>query len=490
MTHAAHLAVRPIAAWRAVILRVLLALCVMLSITPCARAQSPATGDGESAWIVHEDAFGQWVLFRLTGAAPALRVRAAATLPRPAVALGVDPDAAAGGRCVVVLRPEGGVHPLREVSFTTSPNPRIGEVFDAPRVLTPLGDGATEGGRVVGVRIEGGVVFVVREQPTVAGAPPGTDEPAPSTIGPFNVFALDNNRWTPAAIGCVWNHSEASLECVPTLAWPRRQGSTPMGRSLVIDGDVFGVRREGGDLVVTLGAAPDSPETARLKDVPQQSAVVMLGGQVVALWRHTETGGVSGELWCAAVTPLGVEVYRGPVSREGVLPRREIVTLAWVFLMLAASVLAWVLVPVRWRRPVTPPSGFVYAEVSRRGAACLIDLLPGFLLMEVTLRALSWVPEDALGVWPALGALVFSALLSGLGEGVFGRSLGKWLLRCEVRTAEGTRPGRWRGAARGMLKFLCPPLALLHLAVPAWKWTNPVSLGTAVVREEPGPGSQ
>lgn len=456
-----------------------LAAC-LLSLNPStARAEWPSASDGVSAWIAHETRLGQWALLRVTGAPPALKVRNAAWLPRPALRLGVDPES---GRCVAVLRQDAGFHPVREITVTEPRSERAPEVFSTPAVLAPL----PEAGRIVGVRVEREAVAVLREQPRTPGAA-SADAPLPDTAladapSLIDLFQLTEGRWSPAAVGCIWNEPAAELDCVPAVPWPRHDGNAPVGATLLIAGDVYTTRREGPDIVIAL-PGPPALETARLRDIPLDSALVALSGQAVALWRNAEDDDA---LWCAAVTPLGVEVYRGPVSRDGLIPGREIVTLVTAFSMTALSLLVWVLVPLKWRQPITPAPGFTYAEVPRRGAATLVDLLPGFIAVETLLGVYSWAPPELLGPWPALAALFISAAVAAAGEAAFARSLGKWALRCELQGQQGTPLTRARRVARTLLKFACPPLTVLHLIVPAWKWTNPVSLGTAVVRKDPG----
>lgn len=416
-------------------------LLLLVSGVAIAQSRWTAAGDGETAWVVRESAFGEWVVLRFSGSAPALKADVAGRLPRPAVALAGD-----GRRCVAVLRGEAGWHPVREIVVVPAQVGGVPDGFRESAVLPPLAQSVTP----VGVRLEGNGTVVV-----CAGAV------ASDGVG---VMELKSGRWVPVGDGGGEAASVARLSALPDK-----------GEVLVVGDEVFHAERSGADIVVSIASGGSLVETARMLDIPADSALFALGGQIVAVWEPA-----GGAMQCASISPLGVEVYRGPVSRDGPLPQREVVTLVAALCSLFASVVVWVLVPVKWRQPISAPEGYSYAEPGRRAAATLIDMLPGFLLVEAVLTAWSWVPADMLGVWPTIAALAVAVVMSGVTEAACGRTLGKWAMGCRTLMPDGTRPTRRRLLARNLVKFVCLPLGLVHLLVPPWKWTNPVSLGTVV----------
>lgn len=432
-----------------------------------ALAAWPSAGDGSVAWVARESKLGQWAVLRVSGTVPAIRVEVAGWMPRPVVAVGGDAK-----RCVVALRREAGWIGVREIDVKET---RGVVEFSPARVLPPIG-GAV---RVVGIDVEKSRTWA--HVTPEAGAQVTGDvagEPPPVRGG----LELSDGAWR--LVG-------TDAKVTSTLA------SVGSGRVFDIGGSRFETAREGADIVIRMlagdGAAGSGIETARLRDVPIDCAIVTLGGgeevgggggsegggQFVALWEHTD-----GSLWYACVSPLGVEGGRGPVSRSGPLPGREAVTLVLGLFSLFASVAVWVLVPVKWRQPISPPLGFAYAERSRRAAATVADLLPGFMLGEAVGRALSWMPADVLGVWPFVLALIVTMFHCAVCEAIFGVTLGKWAMRCRTVMPDGGKMGWKRAMLRNVVKYACPPLGVLQLMVPPWKWTNPAGLGTVVVVEE------
>ncbi len=417
-------------------------------------ASWPSAGDGAVAWVARESKMGQWVVLRVSGTPPAMRVEVAGWMPRPVVAIGGD-----ASRCVAALRREAGWVGVREIEAevlrigATAPANDGREMveFGPARVLPPIGGGV----RAVDIEVakDSTRVFVVPEGES------GTDA---AGSAPGGWLELADNQWRGVA------GEPPAMAGISTFE---------MG------GSRFAAEREGEDVVIRMLGADGTgrgEETARVRGVPRDSAVFALGGgdggQVVALWEHDD-----GALWYASVSPLGLEVGRGPVSRSGPLPGREAVTLALGLFWLFASVAVWVLVPAKWREPVAAPEGFTYAERSRRAAATVIDLLPGFMVGEVAARWVSWAPADVVGVWPAVLALVVTVVLCGVCEGASGVTLGKWAMRCRAVMPDGSRMSWRRAVLRNAVKFACPPLGLLNLVVPAWKWSNPAGVGTVVV---------
>jgi hypothetical protein len=429
----------PAVAILAVILFLIAALSPRANADPSV-ALWPSASDGTTAWIARESKLGQWAVLRLTGSPPGMKIDNAGWMPRPVIALGGD-----SRRCIVVLRREANWYAVREID-EPAVGPR-GPVFGEPRALPPLPGDA----RPVLARVTGNITLARVAPEAAEGTTAATEQ----------WLALVDGVWTPSI--------------APTDA--------ASASTLAIGGDFYALARDGNDIVISMGAPNQTvlpaTETARLKDIPRESAVFTLAGQIVGVWENQD-----GALWYASVSPLGLDGGRGPITRDGPLPGREAVTLGAVITSIFASVLVWVLVPVKWRGPISPPAGFSYAERARRAAATVADLLPGFLVGEAITRWLSWVPADLLGVWPALVALAVTVVTTGAAEALFGVTLGKFAMRCRTVMPDGSRPSRRRCIVRNAVKFLCPPLSLLSLLVPPWVWTNPASLGTVVVVEE------
>jgi len=119
------------------------------------------------------------------------------------------------------------------------------------------------------------------------------------------------------------------------------------------------------------------------------------------------------------------------------------------------------------------PEGYALASGLRRAAATSVDVL-----FWLAITSLVWtVPIAEIvdpftpgfrreGVWPGLSALSALAISGGLSEALSGRTLGKMLLGVRVAVSGGSRPSIVRSLARNVIKYACPPLALLSLSVP------------------------
>lgn len=169
----------------------------------------------------------------------------------------------------------------------------------------------------------------------------------------------------------------------------------------------------------------------------------------------------------------------------------------FVFLLLVAwsvviSVMVLAMPQNRQIRIVLPPEGYVLAEPSRRVLAALLDLLPGMLVVSLIWdKPVSWWFGPLSEIVSADGSLPIFTLawmtfaFMAIGDGAFGRTLGKAVVGCRTMTEDGGKPGLRRGVSRSFFKVFCPPLVVVLLLMPFAP--APWSFGTVVVRKASKP---
>jgi len=148
------------------------------------------------------------------------------------------------------------------------------------------------------------------------------------------------------------------------------------------------------------------------------------------------------------------------------------------------------------------PPAWSPAPVAVRLAALGVDLVPGVILAKLA-WGVPWsmvlVPPafvfEVESAVPSLTALLASVLLSGTSEAIFGRSIGKLMVRARVISlrAEGsTRPTLVQTLARNVFKAVIlqmPVLGLFTLLDPTRRGVGEMVSGTAVVRRGIAPST-
>ncbi len=352
--------------------------------------------------------------------------------------------------------------------------------------------------------------------------------------------------------------SQATLGSEPTtvhpmLAWQGAERSLPAGLNLEraqsggkSGPDVYFV--EGGSLAEDALLAVDRPagsamDTVRLYEL-RASAPVLLGestgippsaevlpmaspaeggaaGTLAFVWTVRPTGQTPGNRPTAASDDpardaergrdryeirefsaiTGRELYRGPARDSGLLNRGQYQTLVVVLLLVMVAVLVFVL---RGDPQIVPsvPKGKAFAEPVRRALAGLLDYAPaavavamatgrGPLALLYPQGTVSGTEFDLLSLGMALGAC---AAHCTIGEWLFGRSIGKFLLGCRVVNvssagdAAGTeRPRLWQALVRNLVRWTVPILAVFMIFDPARRHPGDLAARTIVICDEPDP---
>ncbi|MFU8828071.1 MAG: RDD family protein, partial [Phycisphaerales bacterium] len=184
----------------------------------------------------------------------------------------------------------------------------------------------------------------------------------------------------------------------------------------------------------------------------------------------------------------GTVVSDGPIgaaSRGGEEGALFLLLVGWSVVM---SVLVLMMPQNRHIRLVVPPEGYALAEPSRRVLAALLDLLPGLVLTSLMWgKPLTWWLSPlgeiiaAEGSMPVFTLAVLTFLYMAIGDGLFGRTVGKRLTGCRTIVEGGGKPGLRLGMMRSFLKVFCPPLIVVLLLMPYVP--APWSFGTVVVRK-------
>lgn len=237
--------------------------------------------------------------------------------------------------------------------------------------------------------------------------------------------------------------------------------------------DCLVLRRQGAMLLARLEE----------KSLPES---VQTDGARLWLFYSTEDS----QLEAVVLAKDGQQLAEGPLQAstrssggEGAL---FLLLVAW---SLVISVMVMMMPQNRHLRIVLPPDGYVLAEPSRRLFAAIIDLLPGMVLTSLMWgKPLVWwlsplseiIAADGSAPLFTLACLTF--VYVSIGDGIFGRTLGKQLTCCRTIIDGGGVPGLRVGAMRSFLKVFCPPLVVVLLLMPYAP--SPWSFGTVVVRRD------
>ncbi len=195
-------------------------------------------------------------------------------------------------------------------------------------------------------------------------------------------------------------------------------------------------------------------------------------------------------------------LYSGPQTSGGLISVTQFQVLVLILVGVMVLIMVFVL------RPDLPPggawvlpAGVALAEPARRVVATAIDLLPALLVASrmsgVGVGEFIAGSPDAgggAGLLLLLGCLFGGFAHATLCEWLFGKSIGKTLVGCEVirviwakSDEDGqlqparARPGLWGAIARNVVKWGLPPLALGGLLTPERRHRGDIIAGTAVV---------
>lgn len=233
-----------------------------------------------------------------------------------------------------------------------------------------------------------------------------------------------------------------------------------------------------------------SHDLSTIDRVVREYAVVTSGDTVVVVWRGDEDDARLQTTVLSAVT--GALVYDGPARTNAVVTGREIQSLALIAGALMLTILIFVLRPEdAINAQILLPEGYALASPSRRVGAVLLDLaVPmtasalAFGVSGGDLLAAAVLSETATArASVAFGcAFLLTGVHSFLGEWLFGRTLGKFLLRCRTQTLGGEKPRVWQASLRTVVKLLFPPFALFLFLDPRRRHPGDLVSGTVVVQ--------
>jgi hypothetical protein len=250
----------------------------------------------------------------------------------------------------------------------------------------------------------------------------------------------------------------------------------------------------------------------RVRGIAEDVAVASLDqvGRLGLVWQEYPEDQVSGQAKRSASEPRtrvvevsvtsGQVLYDGPAKVGAPVSQQELKILAVLLVGVMAVVLLFVLRPDARGAPLTLPKGVTLAEPGRRLVAGFIDLAAAALIASGLARASPMellTPAHLLNDPESLEAILMvlgiGCLHCTLGEGLFGRSLGKALSGCEVarvvigKTEDGSisvaleRPALWRAAVRNLVRWAIPPLALSGLSSMDHRHRGDLAAGTVVI---------
>jgi uncharacterized RDD family membrane protein YckC len=222
----------------------------------------------------------------------------------------------------------------------------------------------------------------------------------------------------------------------------------------------------------------------------EQFAIVGGAEAITVIWRGE---GDAARLHATVISAISGDVLFDDYARtNAVVSGREIQSLALLVGALMLTILVFVLRPEEaLGGAVVMPDGFALAAPMRRVVAVLLDLLPMLTLCAYAFGVSAGAMVEAAALSDesttrAAAALGIGFLLTGvhstLGEWLFGRTLGKAIVRCRTVTVRGERPRLWQAALRNFVKLLFPPFALFLFLDLRRRHPGDLVAGTAVLQ--------
>lgn len=253
---------------------------------------------------------------------------------------------------------------------------------------------------------------------------------------------------------------------------------------------------ESGGVALRLLRQGGSHDLATVEHAITELAVFGLGDTVVAVWRGDGDASRLRTTVVSAVT--GATIYDGPARTSAVVSGREIQSLALLAGALMLTILIFVLRPEEAVNAVIAlPEGYALASPLRRVGAVLIDLAIPTVIVAAAMGVsgpelfAAMVLSDSATTMASLAfglAVLLTGVHSAMGEWLFGRTLGKTILRCRTMTLKGERARLWQASLRTLVKLLFPPFALFLFLDPRRRHPGDLVSGTVVaqrIRREP-----
>lgn len=228
-------------------------------------------------------------------------------------------------------------------------------------------------------------------------------------------------------------------------------------------------------------------ETARIEDLPDDHALFRLDETIVTAWVDKEA---DGRLRLAVVSAVsGRTLHRGFARVPPPIRPEDVRFLALLLGALLLGVLVFVLRPESLSGEASVPGGWAPAPPARRFAAVAIDLTVSGLAASLIWSAPLGEALDLRylvllqggGAWPVLTALGLTLAHSAPAEWLWGRTLGKAIVRCRTVSTTGGGPALWQAATRNAVKLAAPPLTALLLIDPLRRHPGDVLSGTLVL---------
>lgn len=300
-------------------------------------------------------------------------------------------------------------------------------------------------------------------------------------------------------------------------------GPAPEGDVLVLrDGYVYWSQAPAGGIQLWSASRGGCQPLRSLPGVPATFSAAPLdgNGRIVVVWTEPTPGNAPAS-GASPHRPHIVEVsaftgrvlFDGQAYSEGPMSAQELKLLAAILTAIMAVVLLFVLRPEGPASTISLPRDAALCDPGRRAAAAVFDAaLAGLIAARFADVSLADLVSPG-RLLASTGPLVFLVLTAGigfaigtLGEWMWGRTPGKAMVGCAVgvprnATVDGTvtpvldKPSLWRAAARNLIKWVLPPVALSGVFAPARRHRGDVVAGTAVVvlvedePSEPGDGA-
>ena len=287
------------------------------------------------------------------------------------------------------------------------------------------------------------------------------------------------------------------------------------GRPVFPDGAVYWIRDSliyaAGDAVralsIRVATEQSNREIARLFNVPRvfATAPIEQAGRLAILWpavggKDDQKLGNGYEIREISVL-TGRLMYEGAAHVEHPVSANEFRVLAFMLVVVMVVVLLFVLRSDEGQRAVHLPPDRALVEPGRRAVAGLIDVLPSaWIVGQIYGISITEVFGSLLflGIGYDLAPLIMTLGLgfahTTLGEWLFGRSLGKALMGCEVISVlaghapgaspiedEAVKPRLWQAVVRNFVRWAIPPVAVLGMADLSRRHRGDVLARTAVV---------
>lgn len=257
---------------------------------------------------------------------------------------------------------------------------------------------------------------------------------------------------------------------------------------------VAGARDAAGVVRLSLVRGMERFPLATVEGIPERFSVVRSGDRVSMVWADTAKS--PPRLHAAVVSAVTGQILHQGESVQGDSPLRlqDLQVLALLLGAVMLTVLLFVLRPdAAARAAITLPEGTALASPGVRAVAWIIDLAPGVLISAriygvdvASIVTAPFQPVGAEGIWPLVTALWVTLAYGSVAEWLWGRTLGKALLRLRAVSISGGRLTLWQAVSRNAAKTLAPPVALLAFIDANRRHPGDVLSGSVVVQRIPG----